>query len=810
MAANPSLDDVFLTTGRPRRSVNADEHQRGWWWSWEEWLTLSLVMLVQLPVVGSLQSANWVRELPSLMGPALVGLAAAWLLGHSRLSGLIVAGVTAVVGVISTLLLVMQTMELTDPLLGDGPRAHWTEFWLRLRDWGAALIEGGISADPLPFVVLLVTMVFAVAFISTWAAIRWLNPWAALVPGGFVLLTNISYLPGQPSLSFIVFVLAAVMLIARIQYLRARDRWRTEGFDPPDFMSLEVLSVGAVVAVLLVAVAWTVPTANHWGPVADVWGRALAPVTERVDRVGQLFIGVGSKKEIPVHSLGPTLPIQGKITLNTLPLLEVSTEQALNLRGAVYDEYTGSGWKVSAAAILDEPGASVESAELGTAETRAFLRQPVRADVTVVGSNVPEQRLLAAGDPLASDVTTQVLVDNAGYPLAVVPDARVTSGDSYITVGAISVASVTTLQHSGTVYPQRVFDRYTQLPPGLPPEVASLALSITAGAQTPYEAARRIESYLRANYAYSLDVRTPAPRSDAAADFLFNQQSGYFDHFSTAMVVMLRTLGVPSRIAAGFTLDPSSFDAESKVYVLSEEDAWSWPEVYFPGLGWVEFNPTPSRGLVARSGDDSAALADRDGILAGAPGDLDPLSFLLDEAELGDFFPAGDFDTAGDVLGVDESDSWLAEVIGAVIVLATIGFILIFAARLLWDHGFRGLQSSERRWAKVQRLASWAGIAPADVRTPTEAADALAGYLPERPALIALARSFTSSRYGRGEDATPEAADATERLDTDYRAVSRRLWRLVGRRVVRFGRSPAPSVTEPLLAGRYASARPRR
>jgi hypothetical protein len=74
-------------------------------------------------------------------------------------------------------------------------------------------------------------------------------------------------------------------------------------------MSIEVLVVGAAVAVVLILAAWTIPTMNNWGPIAETWGRMLAPVQQRVDHLGQLFIGVGSKRPVPVHAMGAVMPL---------------------------------------------------------------------------------------------------------------------------------------------------------------------------------------------------------------------------------------------------------------------------------------------------------------------------------------------------------------------------------------------------------------------------------------------------------------------------------------------------------------------
>ncbi|MGE3856592.1 MAG: hypothetical protein AB7G21_06525, partial [Dehalococcoidia bacterium] len=407
--ATPSFDEFFS----PERGRHADEpvRQARWWTSWESWLTFTLVLLAQLPVIGSLQSSDWVEEMPSLVTVAALGVVAGWVLAQSRLPGIVAALAGAAWGVVVVLALVLQRVPITDPDLGEGWWGRWAEFSLRMQAWGTAFWNQAISTDPLPFVVLLVALVYLVVFLSCWAVVRWQNAWMALIPGGIILLTNISYLPGQPSLGFIVFLLASVLLVTRMEFLRAGARWRREHVSLPEFMSLEVMFVGAIVAVALVAAAWIVPTANHWGPVARVWDRALEPVTSRVEAFGQLFIGINSKREVPIHTFGSTLPLQGKVALGTTPLYFVAASAPGNLRGAVYDEYTGGGWKLSGAAPVPLSGTTVQAAEFGTQRTKAEVRQPVTTQVEVVGEGAPDRRLLAVGDPLTADVPGRQLVD---------------------------------------------------------------------------------------------------------------------------------------------------------------------------------------------------------------------------------------------------------------------------------------------------------------------------------------------------------------------------------------------------------------
>lgn len=778
MATAPTFDDLLARTPEQHRPARVEPDRD--WRSWESWVTLAIVIFVQMPVVGSLQSANWVDEMPNLMLPALVGLALAWALGHTRLSTLVATAAAAAIGAVLVTVMVMQTMVLADPT-SSGISGRWSELRFRLLEWSRALIGDGISTDPLPFVVMLTSTAFIVGFISTWAVVRWRNPWVALIPGGFVLLTNISYLPGQPSFSFVLFLIAAIMLVARLTFLQSVTVWRSQGVEPREGMSVEVLIVGGVVGAALILAAWMIPTANNFGPVADLWGRAFAPVTERVEGVGRLFIGVGSKKPLPVHSMDAVLPLQGRVVLDQDVLYEVVAPEGMNLRGATYDQYTGTGWRVSEASAVPLVAASVEGAQVGTPSSRAQVREAIRVDVTILEDSAPKNVLLSVGDPIASDRETNLIVDVAGGPLQLRPNRQPGTGDTYSTVGTRSVAAVETLASAGLAYPADIVDRYLALPGGVPEGVRELALTVAGNARHPYEAAQLIEQHLRDNYRFSFEVRAAPPGRDAVGHFLFESGEGYFDHFASSMAVMLRTIGIPSRVAVGFALDEADFDPTTRAYRVTEEEAWTWTEVYFPGFGWVEFNPTPSRGVMVRPGDDSAARA--------AAQDMFDAFGMDDElfAEItGDGTPANlSFDGPA-----AEESQWVglvARVIGWTLVAATVVLVLVVAVRLAWNRMFSHLAPPARRWAKVQLFSALAGLRAEPDHTAAEFAADLGARIEEPEAAQALGRSYSRARYG-GEDAATETDAEAEALDAHYRRVRGPLVRMVARRVTRLGR----------------------
>lgn len=146
------------------------------------------------------------------------------------------------------------------------------------------------------------------------------------------------------------------------------------------------------------------------------------------------------------------------------------------------------------------------------------------------------------------------------------------------------------LRAAGTEYPADVTDTYLQLPPALDKRIPALALSVTTRAQTPVDKAIALETYLQTKYSYTLDL-SGKPGDDPLPHFLFETRAGHCEYFASAMAVMLRTLGIPSREVNGFL--PGEYNSLGGDYIVRASDAHSWVEAYFPGNGWVVFDPTP-------------------------------------------------------------------------------------------------------------------------------------------------------------------------------------------------------------------------
>ena len=160
------------------------------------------------------------------------------------------------------------------------------------------------------------------------------------------------------------------------------------------------------------------------------------------------------------------------------------------------------------------------------------------------------------------------------------------------------------LRAAGGPYPLDVLLNYLKAPP-LDPRIQRLAEQITASTDNNYDKAVAIETYLRTHFGYTLQLPRTVPR-DPLANFLFERKRGHCEYFASSMAVMLRALRIPSRVVNGFS--GGEFNDLTSQYLVRTSNAHSWVEAYFPGYGWVSFDPTPAAPLPVRRGWSRIAL----------------------------------------------------------------------------------------------------------------------------------------------------------------------------------------------------------
>ncbi|MBP1964602.1 transglutaminase-like domain-containing protein [Paenibacillus aceris] len=286
----------------------------------------------------------------------------------------------------------------------------------------------------------------------------------------------------------------------------------------------------------------------------------------------------------------------GPLQVDTTPVFTAKTSELTYWRGESKNFYDGKGWTQT------NQGLESYAEPVQTGAGRLVQQEVLWSDKSLnkqlfLGGNLVgvDSLLTEKGKPLASNL----LLASPFSGKVTLPD--ISDPLSYYKITVQPVKEDSSLLNADTSsYPAEITGDYLQLPEAFPRSVRSIAEQVTANRSTPYAKAVAIEQYLSHTYTYSLEKPTAPSRSeDFVSHFLFVDKTGYCDHFSTAMVVMLRSVGVPARWVKGFapgTLQSSSTEdgADSLQEVLvRNQDAHSWVEVYFPSMGWVPFEPTP-------------------------------------------------------------------------------------------------------------------------------------------------------------------------------------------------------------------------
>ena len=261
----------------------------------------------------------------------------------------------------------------------------------------------------------------------------------------------------------------------------------------------------------------------------------------------------------------------------------------LRWRGIALDDFTGRGWRRSRATSgRIYPANERGLFQLGTTEglhlltTQTFFLEPIDTPYLFAASRVIAIQGAFADLQRDSEGSISVIKDD---------QERI----SYQVYSDTTQPSDTVLRNDAQLYSED-FTRYLQLPQRLDPRIESLARDVTlrAGARNRYDQALAIQSFLQTEYGYTLDLK--AGGREPLADFLFRVREGHCEYFATAMAVMLRTQGVATRIVNGF--QSGAYNDTANAYTVTQRDAHSWVEVYFPETGsWVTFDPTPPAGL---------------------------------------------------------------------------------------------------------------------------------------------------------------------------------------------------------------------
>jgi len=602
----------------------------------EGWDTFLLLLVLVLCLPAAAIAAEWVPGDEGLLPLAVFGLLVGrWLAFREEWGGAVWLPVGASVGLLSALGVASQAVPF---LPGSGESAF--DFARRWVVWLEAAFSGGTSEDPDVFLFYAALLCWAAVLLSAWAFHRHRRPLLTLLPIAILSAVTVFY-SGEGILWLVAVVGCSVLVLAVGNLTRGQRTWDATGVDYASGLSIEVLAVAFVVAIPVILISMVGPllTARQ---ISDWYHRTFEePRTQVEDAAERLFGGVsppegpdseggmgsggGASSYLPQSRLlGGRPDLLDEVVMMVWtdepppPPEDLPYEMAERYesprhywRGTTVDQYSGRGWSTTVEAREEVEGElplvpppayrEVEQRYQFTAphgDTLYALNVPIWVDTPVeVRWRIP----LAAspsdgegGDPRLSPLDSEggdpglSPSDGEGGDLA----ALASEVMSYTVISRLPTPTADDLRAIPPLYPSQILDVYLQLPETVPQRVIDLAQDVVAGGETVYERARLLERYLRA-YPYSLDVDRPPEDRDVADYFLFEMREGYCDYYATAFVVMARAVGIPTRMASGFV--GGYYDRGSGAYLVSQRNGHSWPEVYFPGWGWIGFEPTASQ-----------------------------------------------------------------------------------------------------------------------------------------------------------------------------------------------------------------------
>jgi transglutaminase-like putative cysteine protease len=477
------------------------------------------------------------------------------------------------------------------------------------------------------------------------------------------------------------------------------------------------------------------------------------------------IFAAAQKENIPVSdfyrnelSLGTQARQSAAVTFLVYIPAGASELPRLYWRGRVYDEFENGRWVTTNVEGLNyEP----QDGEFDIPD----LEHRVNLNFTFSVFNKGQAILYSAAQPAfvshrANIVYKKIPEAETLDVVAVQASPKLEAGESYHTTALLANPTIAELRAAGMEYPAWVMERYLPLPDNFSARIQALAFEITADQETPYDKAAAITNYLRTEIEYKPSISFPEGTTDALEYFLFDVKQGFCNYYASAEVLMLRSIGIPARLAVGFAQGEANL--QNTFYTVRERDAHAWPEVYFPDYGWIEFEPTGNQDTIIRP-EKQEEQAPAISTPVSAP-EVDPITQDKPLADQNDEKPA---------LKFSRNQIILAVVLSSVLLLAVIAFLLkrrfapnVQTAMILknvverngWETPrwlnrwvrWTSLTSIERSFQSINSGLRWMGKPQPVHSTPAERAQTLIELIPSAaPAIESLLHEYQSALFSR-------------------------------------------------------------
>lgn len=566
---------------------------------WWDWTSIVLLFFLLETLASRLAATTWTPFLYLVQTACYIGYVVGTALGYSRFSRRLTRWLTTAYMVVMLplqwTLMIDQNTSLEEQLVSMAGRLYFST---------SDFLSGRAVEDPMFFVVVMTITFWCISSWAGFTLVRNQQYLGAVIPSavGILIIQNYDRVAAGRLWFIAFFALLALLLLGRLHFLQNRKAWRERRvFLSPD-NSLELSSSMAIAASLLILVSWTMPPSlSAWNTAIRKWEQVTRPwrdFSESMENaVSALESPSGGKRGEFFSSelaLGLGFPLSDSVMFEVqAPELPFDQKPPRYYwRGRTYDTFVNGQWYTTGAERDDYSPAVINPWNV------AIQEKPLAHFVFSTGDSSfsllysPAQPVWVSRPGVTfsqSAATARDIIAWHAFP-------SLKAGETYQVDAALNNPNLQQLRDAGTGYPDWVTAKYLQLPESLSPRIAELAEEVAAEAKTPFDKASAITRYLRSNIEYAPTIPAPPRNRDVLEWILLDYKKGYCVYYASAEVVMLRSLGIPARVAVGF----SEGEREGNTYVVRRLNAHAWPEVYFPGIGWVEFEPTGNQPTLSR------------------------------------------------------------------------------------------------------------------------------------------------------------------------------------------------------------------
>jgi hypothetical protein len=704
-------------------------------------LTFLLTLAIIYITVVSIQAVRpvWADGLQILTPAMLFGVAAGYIaIKQEYVRGNWMHLLTLIAGCVVAFYLTANAVLAGDRL----------QLWTNLTVWfQRSLIHQQVSTDNSVFVLFLTLLTFLLAYLTIWLVFIARRPWLALVANAVVLMIDMGQSSSDQFYFLVVFLVFTLLLLVRFALAENVRQWKHIGLRFSPDLSWDFMQAGAIFAVIVALLPNLLPFAQPNQSLLTYLSSDQSPITQIQQRFQSLFGGVNGRGSGSYSFFDSSLQLVGSVYLPDTPILRYTlpdgahADSSQYLITLVYSNYDGIGnWtreqaidQGNAAHQVFQPSTSVN--HLDTYRI-TFLVAPAGGQRFIFTPGSSAQSFNVDAETLMSVTTGEPITYEAETPLPL--------GSSYVATGYVSSASIDNLKSvlypSNTVkasqadYPQSILDAYMPQDEQIDPYIIQKAKEVTQGAKTMYDAATDIENYLHSNFIYNAHNPNPPANQDATVWFL-QRKEGFCTFFASAMALMGRALGMPTRVVSGYAT--GSYDARSNSFIVRGTLAHTWTQVYFGQYGWINFEPTASFSPFARTLPNGQTTGPQgsDGTPVATPG-------TPEHGRTGNDNSSQQQNASGSTSGL----------VSASIDFGVLALFALLVTALLawwWRSLFKGYTPVANGLARLTMLGVWAGVRPKRSQTPREYANQLATAAPAQgEAITQVGALYSRERWG--------------------------------------------------------------